>query len=294
MVGSRHAREEEGIRVSGLQVQERAFAIWEREDRPHGRDLIHWFQAEAEISSPFPESDFREFVKAGSAFFRGLVSDETLSDQSERLRHFEWSSQAVRYRYRLCTECCGEFKAILSNPSEAWGAGWADEELNYKLERCIYVFAVSAVSALESFSFGLYFLGNALRPSDFPHFAQPRRIRIDGRDGTSNAFAAAFPHTAITQQLLQLPTKTEYLDIDALRNILVHRTSGRRNVQVIGVTDPDGTRTETREEFWYVPGGGRPLILSDALLQKHLENITKLLTTLASASRLFAESGGVA
>jgi len=60
--------------------------------------------------------------------------------------------QAVRYRYRLCTECSEEFKALLANPSETWQAGWGDEELMYKLERCIYVFFMSGLSVFESFA----------------------------------------------------------------------------------------------------------------------------------------------
>jgi Protein of unknown function (DUF2934) len=143
--------------VSGQEVQERAYAIWQGEGRPHGRDLIHWFQAEAEISSPFPESDFRQFAKAASAFFPGLLSDEALFDPRERRRNFDWSSQAVRYRYRICTEACGEFKALLAKPNEAWAAGWNDEEMNYKVERCIYIFPLTAISVLESFVFCLYF-----------------------------------------------------------------------------------------------------------------------------------------
>jgi len=30
-------------------VRERAYAIWERDGRPEGRNLDHWLQAEAEI-----------------------------------------------------------------------------------------------------------------------------------------------------------------------------------------------------------------------------------------------------
>lgn len=32
------------------QIQERAYAIWERAGRPHGNDTEHWFQAEAELA----------------------------------------------------------------------------------------------------------------------------------------------------------------------------------------------------------------------------------------------------
>lgn len=33
-------------------TQERAYALWESEGRPHGRHLDHWCQAEAETSVP--------------------------------------------------------------------------------------------------------------------------------------------------------------------------------------------------------------------------------------------------
>jgi hypothetical protein len=32
-------------------TRERAYAIWEREGRPHGRALDHWLQAEAELAA---------------------------------------------------------------------------------------------------------------------------------------------------------------------------------------------------------------------------------------------------
>lgn len=33
------------------QIKDRAHHIWEREGRPHGRELDHWRQAEAEIAA---------------------------------------------------------------------------------------------------------------------------------------------------------------------------------------------------------------------------------------------------
>jgi len=274
--------------VDELKVHERAYVIWEGEGRAHGRDLVHWYQAEAAICSPFPESDFYQFAQATSAFFLGFVSDETPCDPSERRRHFDWSWQAVRYRHRICTEICGELKALLANPSEAWVAGWIDEELNYKVDRCMYIFVTSAFSVLESFVFCLYFLGNALRPKHFPHFDTPKRITLSV---TGKSFAAAFPHAAITKHLLELPKKAEYKDIDVLRNIiLAHRLSGWRSTRFLGTTHLGGTYTQTREELWHVPGLGKSLNSSNALLQQHLDNITNLLTILVSASRQFAES----
>ena len=35
--------------INRSQIAERAFAIWEKEGQPHGRDLEHWRQAEEEL-----------------------------------------------------------------------------------------------------------------------------------------------------------------------------------------------------------------------------------------------------
>jgi len=48
----------------------------------------------------FPETDFRAFGIAATAFFPSVISDEALFDPMEKRRHFDWSWQAVRYRYR--------------------------------------------------------------------------------------------------------------------------------------------------------------------------------------------------
>ena len=37
--------------ATGPSVAERAYAIWESSGKPEGRDMEHWFQAEAEASN---------------------------------------------------------------------------------------------------------------------------------------------------------------------------------------------------------------------------------------------------
>ena len=88
------------------------------------------------MPSAFPETEFRAFGLAATQFFPELLSDELLFDSQEKRTHFDWSWQAVRYRYRSCAECNDEFKALLDSSSEMWQARWGDEEMTYKLERC--------------------------------------------------------------------------------------------------------------------------------------------------------------
>lgn len=36
-------------------IREKAYAIWEKEGRPHGRDQAHWYEAEKEAGSQSPQ-----------------------------------------------------------------------------------------------------------------------------------------------------------------------------------------------------------------------------------------------
>jgi hypothetical protein len=61
-----------------------------------------------------------------------------------------------------------------------WRAGWGDEELTYKLGRCIYSFFMSALSVFDNFAFCLYFLGHAIKPVEFPEVANPPQHHPNG------------------------------------------------------------------------------------------------------------------
>lgn len=247
-----------------------------------------------DISMPsgFPEAEFRTFGLAAHAFFPDLVSDENLNDPLERRTQFDRAWQAVRYRYRLCAESSEEFRSLLANASESWRADAGDEELTYKLERCIYVFFMSGLSVFESLGFCLYFLGGAMQPNGFPHVAKPKKITLDA---TSKAFAAAFPQSVITQRLVELSQSPEFTTLDAVRNKSAHRLSGRRNVRSSSALHRDGTYECTmREEEWYIPGSNEKLTFDEEMLQRHLGKITSLLSTLASASCEFAQQNQAA
>lgn len=236
------------------------------------------------MPASFPGDDFVAFGRAASRFFPELLSLEYHDDRLEKGQHFERAWQAVRYRYRLCVECDGEFRSLLASPSERWQAGWGDEELTYGLERCVYVFFVSALSVFESFGFCLYFLGGALRADKFPHLAKPRNINLAA---TGKAFASAFPDARITAGLVALPQSPGLTKIGTLRNLLAHRLSGRRAVRAWS----DG-KTHGKEEKWHIPGSPEDLEFSDDMLQDHLGEVTKMLAPLTAAAREFAESQG--
>jgi hypothetical protein len=240
------------------------------------------------MPASFPEDEFRAFGIAASHFFPDLISDEALLDPLEKRRHFDWSWAAVRYRYRSCAECNDEFRQLLDNPSEMWQAGWGDEEMSYRLERCIYIFFMSALSIFDSFAFGLHFMGNAIQPAAFPDVASPRNIT---RGVTQKAMQAAFPNDALTSLLGSLASDARFKAVDQIRNLLGHRISGRRSVRSSSTLNKDGSySTDFHEETWHIPGAAGKLVFDRDLLQRHLDDVTALLSLLAGAARAFAES----
>jgi hypothetical protein len=194
----------------------------------------------------------------------------------------------VRYRYRICAESADEFKALLADASDEWREGFGgDEGLVYRLERCIYVFFMSALSVFESFGFCLYFLGSAVEESGFPYFNKPKKITLAV---TSAAFAKTFPHTKIASQLAGLLHARDFTSIDALRNILAHRVSGRRSVRVSSTAHFDGNTTHVREETWHIPGSSEVLVFSGEMLHQHLAQLTAQLVSLVAAAREFSQN----
>ena len=49
------------------EIAKRAYAIWEREGRPHGRDFEHWLDAEREMNAAAPTPPNRAQAAAAAA-----------------------------------------------------------------------------------------------------------------------------------------------------------------------------------------------------------------------------------
>lgn len=240
------------------------------------------------MPSAFPERDFRAFGVAAAAFFPSADSHEAETDPQQKRVHFTWSWEAVRYRYRGCFECNEQFETRLNDPASGWWkGGGSDEELAYKLDRCIYQFFTSGLSVFESFTFCLYFYGNALKPDAFAEVANPHNIT---RKTTAEAFKAAFPEAAIAGLLVGLSEDARFRTINDARNLLGHRIIGRRSIRPSSTTDTHDTFTQGYEQVWHIPGGTKKLVFGVEFLQRPLDGITALLTSLSSSAREFAES----
>ena len=223
------------------------------------------------LPTTFPLEDFQAFGKLASGFFHPYGSHESFSDPHERQQHFSFSYLAVQYRYRTCWECNEDFKGIIANAGELWKEWASDEEQNYRVETCLFRFYTSALSVFDTFGFCLYFVGNGVDGTHFAGVSEPRNITLNA---TNNEFRSAFPNTDLSNQLSGLMADPKFKEISSIRNIVAHRLTGRRTIQTIG------TR---REEHWYVPGVSDTITFSRDMVQRHFDEVTRLLTTLTSA-----------
>jgi hypothetical protein len=228
----------------------------------------------------FPQELFQEFGTHASEFFPAALSDESLNDPQQRRHQFVGSWQAVRFRYRACSEANEEFKSLFQNASGLWREWNADEEHSYKMERCLYTFFTNGLSVFESFAFCLYFVGNAIKPQYFTLVNQPRKITLRS---ASEAFQAAFPHAEISNRLSALANDADLCRLDSIRNILSHRIAGMRSVRSYSVLELDGAVTGTREEAWHLHGTDE-LRYDEEMIQRLLNGITSNLTTLVTAA----------
>ncbi len=53
--------------ISEKAIRERAYHIWEREGRPHGRDFEHWVQAQVELDAEATKQGAPEAATSRSA-----------------------------------------------------------------------------------------------------------------------------------------------------------------------------------------------------------------------------------
>lgn len=98
---------------------------------------------------------------------------------------------------------------------------------------------------------------------------------------TSEAFASAFPKTAISDRLARLRKDHEFCELDSVRNILAHRISGMRSVRGRSVIELDGAITRSVEDVYHLHGASE-LEYDEHMIERHLNSITAALTAMTT------------
>lgn len=141
---------------------------------------------------------------------------------------------------------------------------------------------MNAVSVLESFGFCLYFIGAMIDARDFPKICSPRGITLKT---TLDVFKSAFPNSSVALSLSAMAKDPGFTRIGTIRNLLAHRLTGRRNIRSYNSASHPG-----REELQYIPGLNEEVFFDKQLVQRQLDDVTRLLTALTSASLEFVKS----
>ncbi len=166
----------------------------------------------------------------------------------------------------------------------------SDDDRNYKLDRCVYEFFTNALSVFESFGFCLYFVGHAIKPTDFSLVGNANFKAIN-LGNVGKAFDRVFPHEPISKELFQLRSNQAFQQIEEIRNILAHRAAGGRGSSSSSVLHADGSYTEEPVKEWlYIPGAKKTLQFDELLFERELNNIGALVNRLAVASVIFIEN----
>ena len=125
-----------------------------------------------------------------------------------------WS--ALVYRLRAARKHAAAFSA-----SVALSSGPPPEE-RYRQETDLFVFATSALSAVECFFFAAYCIGACGRPSAFP-IVQPTDLQNVSPVSVRDRFATAFPNDSLTAVMQRRLEASEYQTVSDVRNVVSHR-----------------------------------------------------------------------
>lgn len=142
---------------------------------------------------------------------------EITSPIVEKARAFSAAWKAIAYRFRGLADHDQSFTIAISQDGNGHSG-------RYVQERELFCFFVSGVAVVDSFAYGIYFLGSISRPDEFST-KRPWDITLPKTD---ELFQSIFPKLGITQGLRGLITDSSFQQWKEIRNVLVHRcTPGR-------------------------------------------------------------------
>jgi hypothetical protein len=182
---------------------------------------------------------------------------------------------AVFYRHKASQEYSADFIKEIQKPDTL--------ENRYEQERALFGFFTSALASLESFYFGLYFVGWLLSPGVFKHVANPKRITFER---TVEGFREAFPNDPFSSTLTTVCNDVQLDELEAIRNILTHRVvPGRiRHLSLEFGGDPAQPPVQ-RPDTWKILS---ELRIDENLTRPRLKWLTDTLTLLIEETARFA------
>jgi hypothetical protein len=156
-------------------------------------------------------------------------------------------------------------------------------------DQLLYGFFTNAVSAMESFCFGAYFLGTALTASNFKQKPILQRINPEK---TLKYFKNYCADSTFTKALKKCICSEQYVTTSAVRNVLSHRSSPTRAIHF--TNRPVGIPNTWNLDLWFegkvlkkeLSLEARTLVELHEWLEQQLELLSKELESLAAKSGL--------
>jgi hypothetical protein len=148
---------------------------------------------------------------------------------------FKSALVAVAYRFKTVAECDDSFIELINQFSDS-----PVQPARFHQEKELFNFFVNGLALIESFCYGLYWLGSELNPNDF----SINNLRHINPRNTRNKFNQFYGAEQISLSLSQLISSNEFIELEEVRNISAHRISHGRQFNVsFGSTSRDNTTT---------------------------------------------------
>jgi hypothetical protein len=182
------------------------------------------------IRLPMP-ADFP--TAAYEAIFR-RIRPENAGPPDPVEEEFAQAWLGVAYRFLACSDHDATFTRSL----RSHGGAPPMAERNVQ-ERALFEFFVNALSSLECFCYGMYFVGNRADPTGFPERAA-EKLRSIAAGCVRRRYGQTFQDERLTSVLDQVLSSDEFKQLKLVRDRLAHRGSYPRKMFVGGpISDPE-------------------------------------------------------
>ncbi len=201
----------------------------------------------------------------------------------EQTFHYGGAWNAIAYRFLSCANSDDRFTALVGSGTQQ------GQQERFEQEEALLNFFVNGLSAIESFFYGLYWMGSMASPATFPILAAKdlRNIQtnrtMDSFSGSSHAalFTASFSRLRTPDgkgNWLNTPQYDEWKDV---RNILAHRASYGRVIH-----GSFGGAPRQIDDVWRV----RDIPINDQLTGSRRAWLAATLKSLLDGAEAFGQS----
>lgn len=161
--------------------------------------------------------------------------------------YFGGAWNAISYRFRAAADLSDEWVELIARHGVA-----PPHEVRYGQERTVFAFFANIVSVFDAASFGMFAIGAALSPAEFPLASDAHRRGVSPK-AALDAYTRAFPGDPILAAMDAVRTDAAMAELLRVRNIITHRVVPGRvfsvNLTIGGAHDGEEDATAAGAEW---------------------------------------------